>query len=242
MKKLKPIQFKTEDFGPLIFRITDDVTHFYQYYGIMESMGDEHHHLYFGSTDEIKKGDHGIQFNDIGSNPVELFYWDSNVHVAPESVCYKIEATTDRKMHKKFGIPLIPESYVRHFAYKNGDIDFVEIEVGETYVEPVGIHSNRGHFIDVVKTNKDGEIVIYEEPVPMVDWNGFTMDQYAKHLEDHYIISSTGIAKCAIELVENYRETKKDLQWILNEYIANVNEEDAITNKLKKLIGDAESN
>jgi hypothetical protein len=79
-------------------------------------------------------------------------------------------------------------------------------------------------------------------PEGWADWNKFSMDQYAEILENEFMFSSSGTAKCAIELVNNYRNTKEGLRWILKEYIEHVNDEDAITNKLKELIGDAESN
>ena len=256
-KKVIAVSFKTSDFGPVIFRTKDSVYHFYEYYGIMPDMGDEHHHLYYLSTDKIKKGDWGIQFNDLGTKPVEIFYWDSNTSPAPESICHKIVASSDRKLNKEFGISFISEINIKHYCYKNGEVEDIVLKTEEVYVEPPEhIHSNRGDFVDKLKLDSEDNVILENicvqtgspcgmpcgakdgcQPLGMSDWNKLTMDQYADHLEDYYMISSSGEAKCAIELVNNFRETKKGLQWILDKYVENVNEEDEITEKLNKLLG-----
>jgi len=251
-KKVIAVSFKTSDFGPVIFRTKDSVYHFY---GIMPDMGDEHHHLYYISTDKIEKGDWGVQFNDLGTKPVEIFYWDSNSAPASESICHKIVASSDRKLNKEFNIPFISEIDIKHYCYKNGDVEDIILETEKTYEEPPEhIHSNRGCFVDKLKLDSEGNVVLKNICIqtgkpcgfpcgakdgcqPLRDWNKMSMDQYADHLEDYYMISSSGEAKCAIELVNNFRETKEQLKLILKEYVENVNEEDSITDKLKKLIG-----
>lgn len=231
-KSLTPINLKTENFGPLVFRTKDNVIHFYQYYSAMPSMGDEHHNLFF-VEDGCKEGDlclwniqHEYQLSTAESNNA-LFH-------------YKIIATTDQSLIDQ-GIPNIPEEYVRHYAYKNGDIIAVEIETENFYVEPPeGIHSNRGHFIEVPKLKDNDmnqkEVVIFHEPTPIVDWNKFTMTQFIEHLEEEFMFSSTGTAKSVSELIRAYKEMRDGLEWIKKEYIEKVNEQDDITDKIDKLL------
>jgi len=232
-KSLIPVTIKTEGFGPIIFRTKDSVYHFYQYYGIMKSMGDEHHNLYFIEDRKVKEG-------------LDEWYIDQflNKPRCSGGAQYKdkqqvIVATTDEDLIEQ-GIPAIPEDYVRHYCYKNGDLNSVDIEMENIYIEPVGIHSNRGDFklIPKVKDNEygDREIVIYHEPAPIVDWNQFTMTQFIEHLEDEFKFSSTGTAKAVFELIRANKEMREGLEWIKKEYVEKVNEQDEITEKIEGLL------
>ena len=163
LKSLTPISIKSADFGPLIFRTKDSILHYYGFYGIMQNMGDEHHNLYF-IEEGCKEGDLCLWNIQHEYKVIEAEGDNALMH-------YKIVATTDYRLIKK-GIPSIPDEYVRHYAYKNGDIGAVDIETESFYVEPPEtIHSNRGHFIDIPKLIEDDigqkEVVIYHEPVPV---------------------------------------------------------------------------
>ena len=251
-KELIPINIKTSSFGPLVYRTKDNVIHFYQYYGIMESMGDEHHNIYFLSKERIKVDDYAYDDTEVGKVMSIEYIGDRErailrfVDFADETLdrtlkdCFKVVATTNPKLIKD-GVPAIPEEYVRHYAYKNGDIDKVEIETESFYVEPPeGMHSNRGHFIDIPKLQDNDigqkEVVIYHEPAPVIDWNKFTMQQFIEHLEEEFMFSSTGTAKSVFELIRAYKDMREGLEWIKKEYVDNVNEQDAITEKLDKLL------
>jgi len=200
--KTIPIQIKTEEFGPLIYRTKDGVTHFYQYYGIMQRMGDEHHDLHL-VVEGCIKGDmclwnvqHEYQLSEAESN-------DALMH-------YKIIATTNYSLHKERGIPLISDEIVRNYAYEdqNGGLKEVILETESVYVEPEGIHSNRGYFKDIPKLNEDGEVVMYHEPVKIVDWNQFSLDELIVHLEETFKFDSSGTAKAVHELISAYRGLK----------------------------------
>ena len=232
LKSLTPISIKSADFGPLIFRTKDSILHYYGFYGIMQNMGDEHHNLYF-IEEGCKEGDLCLWNIQHEYKVIEAKSDNALMH-------YKIVATTDYRLIKK-GIPSIPDEYVRHYAYKNGDIGAVDIETESFYVEPPEtMHSNRGHFIDIPKLKEDDigqkEVIIYHEPAPMVDWNKFTMTQFIEHLEEEFMFSSTGTAKSVFELIRAYKKMREGLEWIKEEYIENVNEQDAITEKLDKLL------
>jgi hypothetical protein len=223
MIKAFPVHMKSDGFGPLVYRTRGgkDI-HFYQYYGIMQSMGDEYHNLHLVVREEIKKGDCGIQFNDIGTEPVEVFYWEHDSSPAPESVCHKIIATTDTELHKKHGIPLISDEIVKHYAYAHchDKVEDIPLETENVYVEPEGIHSNRGYFKDVLKLNEDGEVTMYHEPVQVVDWNQFSLEDLIKHLEDKFMFDSSGTAKAVHELIRAYRskeKTEQELEKIFDE-------------------------
>jgi len=230
-KSLIPVNIKSADFGPLIFRTKDKDLHFYQHYGIMPDMGDEHHNLYFiEEGEECKEGD--ICLWNIQHDYIVAIAESNNALMH-----HKIIATTDEALIEK-GVPEIPEEYVKHYAYKAGDLNSVDIEMDSIYVEPVGMHSNRGDFIEIPKLKDLKEVIIYHEPAPMVDWNEFTMTQFIEHLEEEFKFSSTGTAKSIFELISAYKEMKEGLKSIRKEYVENVNEEDSITDKLNKLIGD----
>lgn len=202
-KSVIPLHIKTDNFGPIVFRTKDKVVHFYQYYGIMPDMGDENHNLYFIEED-CKEGDiclwniqHEYKINVADSDNALMHY--------------KIVATTDSELIKK-GIPEISDEYVKHYCYKNGDINSVDIEMDSIYVEPPGsIHSNRGHFIEIPKLKDLKEVVIYHEPAPIVDWNSFTMTQFIEHLEEKFKFSSTGTAKAVIELIKSNKDMRKTI-------------------------------
>jgi len=152
-KELIPINVKTNSFGPLIYRTKDNVIHFYQYYGIMESMGDEHHNLYFIEDVKIEKGDYFYS--------VRLLIEKAEINYPAGEHIGKVIATTNPILIHE-GVLGIPERYVRHYAYRNGDIDSVEIEM-----EPEYIHSNKRYFPETPKL-KDKEVIIYEEPAAIV--------------------------------------------------------------------------
>jgi len=142
-KKVKVVNFKAEGFGPLIFRTKDRNFHFYQYYTIMRDMGDEHHHLYYVEREyELKKGQWAIQFNDIGTKPVEVFVWNHDTPPAPEAVIYKIIASTNDYISN---CPQISSWQINQFCCE--EYDEVELKTEEVYVEPPAtMHSNRGYF------------------------------------------------------------------------------------------------
>jgi hypothetical protein len=223
--KTIPIQLKTDEFGPLIFRTKDGVTHFYQYYGIMPRMGDEHHDLYL-VVEGCSKGDmclwnvqHEYQLSEADSN-------DALLH-------YKIIATTNQRLHKEYKIPLISDEIVIKYAYEDqyGGLKEVIIETESIYVEPEGIHSNRGYDKIVPKLNEDGEVTMYHEPVKIVDWNQFSLEELISHLEETFKFDSSGTAKAVNELIRAYRskgasnsvelyEKDKEVEWIKERIIS----------------------
>ncbi len=233
IKSCIPISIKAEGFGPVIFRTKDSGYHFYQHYGIMKSMGDEHHNLYFIEDREVKKGVNEWYVDDFLSKPRS----SGGAKYADKQKV--IVATTDQDLIKK-GIPSISEEYARHYCYKNGDIGSVDIEMESIYIEPEGIHSNRGYFTSVPKLGKNDlgepEVIIYHEPEIVVDWNEFTMTQFIAHLEEEFKFSSTGTAKAVFELIKSNKNMREGLEWIKNEYVENVNEEDAITDKIDNIL------
>lgn len=241
-KTLIPLTAKTDGFGPIIFRTKDNVYQFYQYYSSMPSMGDESHNIYLICKDTPVDGDYVLaacQVRKVKKDKNGQLGIDS-VSKDGDDIVNKIVATTDQKLIKK-GIPSVSEDYVRHFVYKNGDINKVEIEVDSVYVEPPkGMHSNRGHFIEVPKLRDNElnqkEVIIYQEPTPIVDWNKFTMDQFIEHLEDEFMFSSTGTAKAVTELIRAHKEMLEGLRWIQKEYKDKVNDQDDITDKINELL------
>jgi hypothetical protein len=232
-KALIPVTVKSEGFGPIIFRTKDSVYHFYQYYGIMPSMGDEHHNLYFIEDRKIKEGVDEWYIDDFLSKP------RSSGGAQYKDKQKVIVATTNQSLIEK-GVPAIPEEYVRHYCYKNGDIGSVDIEMESVYIEPEGIHSNRGDWKITPKLGENSlgepEVIVYHEPAPMVDWNQFTMTQFIEHLENEFRFSSTGTAKAVFELIKANKDMREGLEWIKKEYVENVNEQDAITEKIDNLL------
>jgi hypothetical protein len=232
-KALIPVTVKSEGFGPIIFRTKDSVYHFYQYYGIMPSMGDEHHNLYFIEDRKIKEGVDEWYIDDFLSKP------RSSGGAQYKDKQKVIVATTNQSLIEK-DVPAIPEEYVRHYCYKNGDTGSVDIEMESVYIEPEGIHSNRGDWKITPKLGENSlgepEVIVYHEPAPMVDWNQFTMTQFIEHLENEFRFSSTGTAKAVFELIKANKNMREGLGWIKKEYIENVNEQDAITEKIDNLL------
>lgn len=235
--KTIPIQLKTDEFGPLIFRTKDGVTHFYQYYGIMPRMGDEHHDLYL-VVEGCSKGDmclwniqHEYQLSEAESN-------DALLH-------YKIVATTNQRLHKEYKIPLISDEIVIKYAYEdqNGGLKEVILETEE--VCETGSHCRYGsmmmsnhkcksgckHPIKTLKLNEDGEVMLYHEPAKIVDWNTFSLEELIAHLEETFKFDSSGTAKAVHELIEAYRnkgasnsfelhEKDKEVEWIKERIIS----------------------
>lgn len=241
-KSLIPISIKSEGFGPLIFRTKDSNYHFYRDYSIMQSMGDEHHNLYFIEDAIIQPGE-TVDSYCFCLDEVEYGEKETLIKVdkaANCSGCRRIVATTNQELNKQ-GIPSIPDEYIRHYAFKDGDIGAVDIETENFYVEPPEtMHSNRGHFIDIPKLRDEygqKEVVIYHEPAPMVDWNKFTMTQFIEHLEEEFMFSSTGTAKSVFELIRAYKNMQEGIEWIKEEYSKKSGvEQDAITEKINKLL------
>jgi hypothetical protein len=154
-KKVKVVNFKYDGFGPLIFRTKDSQFHFYQYYSIMQDMGDEHHHLYYVEREYgLKKGQWAIQFNDIGTKPVEVFVWNHDTPPAPEAVIFKIIASTNDEISN---CPQISNWQINQFCIK--EYDEVELKTKTNYIEPPAtMHSNRGHFEEVLSLDDDAQV------------------------------------------------------------------------------------
>lgn len=223
--KTIPIQIKADGFGPLIFRTKDNVTHFYQYYTCMERMGDEHHDLYL-VVEGCNKGDMCL-WN------VQHKY-DLTIAQANNALLhYKIIATTNEELRKEYGIPDISEEIIRNYAYEdqNGGLKEVILDTESIYFEPEGIHSNRGYDKIVPKLNEDGEVTLYHEPVHIVDWNAFSLEELIAHLEETFKFDSSGTAKAVHELIAAYRnkgasnsfelhEKDKEVEWIKERIIS----------------------
>jgi len=214
--KTIPIQMKSDGFGPLIFRTKDNVTHFYQYYGIMQRMGDEHHDLYLVVE--------GCEKDDLCLWNVQHEYQLSKAQERNALLHYKIIATTNVRVHERsnYKISLISEEIVKKYAYEdqNGGLKEVILETESVYVEPEGIHSNRGYFKDVPKLNEDGEVIMYHEPVKIVDWNQFSLEELIAHLEETFKFDSSGTAKAVHELIRAYKrkeKTEQELESIFDE-------------------------
>lgn len=158
-KKVKVVNFKSEGFGPLIFRTSDSQFHFYQYYGIMPDMGDEHHDLYYVEREyELKKDEWAIQFNDIGSNPIEVFQWKHDTPPAPEAVIFKIIASTNSEI---IDCPGITNWQINQFCIE--EYDEVELKTESVYIEsPKTIHFNRGHLEEKLSLDKEGRVLLEE--------------------------------------------------------------------------------
>lgn len=223
--KTIPIQLKTDEFGPLIFRTKDNVTHFYQYYSPMRDMGDENHDLHL-VVEGCRKGDmclwnvqHEYQLSEATSDNALLHY--------------KIIATTNQGLHKEYGIPFISDEIIRKYAYEdqNGGLKEVILDTESIYIEPEGIHSNRGYDKIVPKLNEDGEVMMYHEPVKIVDWNQFSLEELIAHLEEKFRFDNSGTAKAVHELILAYRnnnvsnrvelyEKNKEVEWIKERIIS----------------------
>lgn len=236
--KTIPIQIKSDGFGPLIYRTKDNVTHFYQYYTCMERMGDEHHDLYLVVEDDFYQDDvvlhsSGIVSKCLGFN-IDAVKLESGQLWKKD--CKKLIATTNLSVHEKYEIPLISEEIIREYAYEdqNGGLKEVILETESIYVEPEGIHSNRGYDKIVPKLNEDGEVTMYHEPVHIVDWNTFSLEELIAHLEETFKFDSSGTAKAVHELIAAYRnkgasnsfelhEKDKEVEWIKERIISEKN-------------------
>ena len=69
--------------------------------------------------------------------------------------CRKIIASTDESL----GLPKLPEDFIKHYCKSKG-IDEVEIEYENKYIEPEGIHCNRGYDVEVIKLTPDNTIIV----------------------------------------------------------------------------------
>ena len=124
--------------GSLIYRTKDSVVHFYKYYSAMPSMGDEQHDLYFLSDEAPEDGD---WYADKGTSAGRI-NGTGYVQRGPVEWCHKhkykkVVATTDQELHK-WGVPGIPEKYVRKFAHSNGDVLPVELEMSDVMLHKDG--------------------------------------------------------------------------------------------------------
>ncbi|MEK6828993.1 MAG: hypothetical protein AABY15_02620 [Nanoarchaeota archaeon] len=235
MKTVRPIHLIAlgDTFGKLVFRTKDNVLFFYQHYGAMPGMGDERHHLHFLSKEPVQNGD---WYYDEHNNILMLANENSDHNVY---LCPKVVATSDDKLHKEYGIPMISDQNIFEYSHKNGKIESLELVTEEKYIEPhESIHSNRGRFIDVLKLNEEGEVIIYVEPPVMVDWNQFPISNLIEHLEDKFKFDSSGTAKAVYELISKHNQMKEGLEWIKKEYIRNVNDSDEILDKIDELLND----
>jgi len=201
--KTIPIQLKTDEFGPLIFRTKDGVTHFYQYYGIMPSMGDEHHDLYLVVE--------GCEKDDLCLWNIQHEYQLSKAPEINALLHYKIVATTNNTLRKEYGFPDISEEIIRKYAYEdqNGGLKEVRINIESVYVEPEGIHSNRGYFKDILKLDQDGCVTLYHEPIKIVNWNEFSLDELIIHLEETFKFDTSNTGDAVRELIKVYRKKEK---------------------------------
>lgn len=232
--KTYTLQTKAEGFGPLIYRTKDGVTHFYQYYGIMQRMGDEHHDLHLVENDfyegDIVVHESGIISKCLGFNMDAVKLEKGQLW---KKQCKKLIATTNEVASEKYGIPLISDEIVKKYAYEdqNGGLKEVYIEDESVYVEPEGIHSNRGYYKDVPKLNEDGEVIMYHKPVKIVDWNKFSLEELISHLDETFKFDSSGTAKAVHELIRAYRnkgasnsvelyEKDKEVEWIKERIIS----------------------
>lgn len=186
-KKVKVVNFKSENFGPVIFRTKDSIFHFYQYYSIMQDMGDEHHDLYYVEREyELKKGEWAIQFNDIGSKPVEVFQWDYDTHPAPEAVIFKVVASTNSDIKN---CPGISNWQLNKFCIdENDEAELITDDSGDLILDD------------------DGNVKLLESiETVMIDWNKLSIDQHIAHLEDKFMFDSSGTAKSVYELIRAYK-------------------------------------
>ena len=236
---VKTLQVKAENFGPLIYRTKDDVTHFYRYYCPMQRMGDEHHNLHlvldeFHKDDVVIHVETGYVSKVLGFN-IDAIKLESGQYWRKD--CRKLIATTDDAIHEKYEIPLIHESIVMDYAYQDqyGGLEEVELVTENVYIEPEGIHTNRGYFTDVPKVNEDGEVMRVEKVAEFVDWNQFTISELIEHLKKEFAFSSTGTAKAILEVIRHHERMSEGLEWILNEYTTKVNESDEIVDKIKEI-------
>jgi len=200
------MSINTGGFGPLVFRTTDEVTHFYQYYSAMPDMGDVRQNLCFVEDREVKEGVDEWYIDDFLNKPRS----SGGAQYAHKQ---KVVVATTCPELIKIGIPAIPEKFVRYYCYENADVGYVDIEMDSIYVEPhPSMHSNRGYFKEIPKLKKNDigemEVVIYHEPAPVVDWNKFTITQFIEHLEKEFQFSSTGTAKAVFELIRINKEMK----------------------------------
>ena len=235
MKNVRPIHLIApgDTFGKLVFRTKDNVLFFYQHYGAMPDMGDERHHLHFIAMGYVEDGD---WYYDTHNNIVLM----ANENSDHKTYLYpKVVATSDDKLHKEYGIPMISDQNIFEYSCANGEIESLELVTEQKYIEPhESIHSNRGGFIDVLKLNKEGEVIIHIEPPVMVDWNQFPISTLIEHLEDKFKFDSSGTAKAVFELIAKHKQTKEGLEWIKKEYITHVNDSDAIVDKIEELLND----
>lgn len=238
MKKVKPIHLLAtgDSFGKLIYRTKDRVLFLYRYYSPMSDMGDERHHLHYVSSEKVEVGD---WYYDEHHNILMLANENSDHNAY---LCPKVVATSDEKLHKKSGIPLISEQNVFEYSHKNGKVETVELFTKKEYVEPdESIHCNRGGFADVLVKTPEGEVVVYVEAPTVVDWNKFPISKLITHLEETFQFDSSGTAKAVFELINKYRQTQEGLEWIKGEYIANINDSDAILDKINELLTDKQT-
>lgn len=222
MKTVYPVHTLTKDFGPVIFRTTDNILFFYHDYSPMYDMGDERHDLHFFSKEQVNIGDlyfdnHNNVISQAGENT------DHETYLYP-----KVVATTSEKFHRLNKIPLISDEFIREFCHKKGKIDSVDLETKISCIN--GSHCRYGsmmnsshpckkgckHTADVLKTNDQGEVVIYIEPPIMVDWNKIPLDNLISHLEETFKFDSSGTAKAVHELIQAYRKSQE--KKVLSDY------------------------
>jgi len=124
-------------------------------------------HVYFVSDETIAPGELCIS---IKANT--LFTPDEyDIMSLVNKACKKVVASTDSLDTKepRNGViysvitPKIPMSFVKDFAKADGKIDKVKVKSDNVYVEPVGIHSNRGYFKDAIQLTDDNEVIIILE-------------------------------------------------------------------------------
>lgn len=145
----------------------------------LSSIGGKANHLYLISDDEIKKDDWYLCGRD--SKPVYYDKWQREPLSGYKNK--KIIASTDPDLgitdHQISPVPnfvdfpQIPESFIKAYVEANG-IDEVEVEYEEVYIEPEGIHSNRGVFVERLKLTDNNEVIITHiggvDPVEEKPW------------------------------------------------------------------------
>lgn len=235
--RAKPVHTKALEWGPLVYRTLDNIIFYYQHYSAMPDMGDERHHLHFVTKDHLKEEEYGIDKRNM--EVIKTTKGWPNHH--PENY-YKIVATSDRAIHKDSGIPMIPERYIQKFAYHDGILEYVELEEEKVYIEPEGIHPNRGHFETKLKMDDTvvDEVVIiggdHIKETEDIDLGNFTIDQIIEHLLEKFEPANSTTSMAIFKLITKFKNTQKGIEWVLKEYTDHVNDQDAITDKLNELL------
>lgn len=125
-------------------------------------------HLYLTSNKEIKKNDYFI-CNKTIMQAVRNYDKSENLEIN------KIEATTDKSLE----LPLIPESFIKKYIEKQGQVNEIMIEIEEFGGQI--INNELKSITTTIKTRNDNTVIIHKikdswnkEELKQIAWQAYT--------------------------------------------------------------------